>query len=92
VNSGMTKITSSISTHGESPLHFIDNADDLHAYQDELVRDGLEQMRASKVVKHEDVVKRLLRNAKRDPTATQKSEIRNDFEARRSTLARRLPH
>jgi predicted transcriptional regulator len=32
---------------------------ELHAYQDALVREGLEEMRRGRVVSHEEVVKRL---------------------------------
>ena len=39
----------------------ITNYIELHAYQDELVRKGLEDVRAGRVVSHEDVVKRLKR-------------------------------
>ncbi|MGB9237170.1 MAG: ribbon-helix-helix protein, CopG family [Terriglobales bacterium] len=37
----------------------IANYIDLHAYQDALVRKGLEDMRKGRVVSHEEVVKRL---------------------------------
>jgi len=36
----------------------ITNYIDLHAYQDALVRKGIEEMRKGRVVRHEDVVKR----------------------------------
>ncbi len=39
----------------------ITNYIELHAYQDELVRKGLEDVRAGRVVSNEDVVKRLKR-------------------------------
>ena len=39
----------------------INNYIELHAYQDELVRKGLEDVRAGRVVSHEEVVKRLKR-------------------------------
>jgi predicted transcriptional regulator len=39
----------------------ITNYLELQAYQDELVRKGLEEVRAGRVVSHEDVVKRLKR-------------------------------
>jgi predicted transcriptional regulator len=37
----------------------INNYIELHAYQDALVRKGLEEMRRGRVVSHQDVVKRL---------------------------------
>jgi len=37
----------------------ITNYIELHAYQDALVRKGLEEMRKGRVVNHEEVVKRL---------------------------------
>ena len=37
----------------------ISNYIELHAYQDELVRQGMEEMRKGRVVSHVDVVKRL---------------------------------
>jgi predicted transcriptional regulator len=37
----------------------ITNYIEMHAYQDALVRKGLEDMRKGRVVSHEDVVKRL---------------------------------
>jgi predicted transcriptional regulator len=39
----------------------ISNYIELHAYQDALVRKGLEEMRRGRVVSHQDVVKRLKR-------------------------------
>jgi predicted transcriptional regulator len=39
----------------------ISNYIELHAYQDALVRKGLEEMRKGRVVSHQDVVKRLKR-------------------------------
>lgn len=39
----------------------ISNYIELHAYQDGLVRKGLEEMRKNRVVRHQDVVKRLKR-------------------------------
>ena len=39
----------------------ITNYIELHAYQDALVRKGLEEMRKGRVVSHEEVVKRLKR-------------------------------
>jgi len=39
----------------------ISNCIELHAYQDGLVRKGLEEMRKNRVVRHQDVVKRLKR-------------------------------
>jgi predicted transcriptional regulator len=39
----------------------IDNYIELHAYQDALVRKGLEEMQKGRVVSHEEVVKRLKR-------------------------------
>src|SRR5271157_5583494 len=35
---------------------------ELHAYQDALVRKGLEEMRTGRVVRHEEVIKRLKRS------------------------------
>jgi predicted transcriptional regulator len=43
----------------------ITNYIELHAYQDELVRKGLEEMRKGRVVSHEDVVKRLKKKTRR---------------------------
>lgn len=37
----------------------ISNYIELHTYQDELVRKGLEEMRQGRVVRHQDVVRRL---------------------------------
>jgi predicted transcriptional regulator len=39
----------------------ISNYIELHAYQDALVRKGLEEMRQGRVVSHEEVVRRLKR-------------------------------
>jgi predicted transcriptional regulator len=39
----------------------ITNYIDLHAYQDALVRKGLEEMQNGRVVNHEEIVKRLKR-------------------------------
>ncbi len=39
----------------------ITNYIELHAYQDALVRKGLEEMRKGRVVSHEEIVKRLRR-------------------------------
>jgi predicted transcriptional regulator len=39
----------------------INNYIELHAYQDALVRKGLEEMRTGRVISHQDVVKRLKR-------------------------------
>ena len=39
----------------------ITNYIDLHAYQDALVRKGIEEMRKGRVVSHEEIVKRLKR-------------------------------
>ncbi len=39
----------------------ISNYIELHAYQDGLVRKGLQEMRKNRVVRHQDVVKRLKR-------------------------------
>jgi predicted transcriptional regulator len=44
----------------------ITNYLDLHAYQDELVRRGLEEMRAGQVVSHAEVVKRFKRTGRFD--------------------------
>jgi predicted transcriptional regulator len=43
----------------------ITNYIELHAYQDELVRKGLEEMRKRRVVSHEAVVKRFKKRTKR---------------------------
>ena len=47
----------------------ITNYIELHAYQDALVRKGLEEMRKGRVVSHEEVIKRLKRSgrARRSP-------------------------
>lgn len=45
----------------------ITNYIQLHAYQDALVRKGLEEMRRSRVVSHEQVVKRLQRTGRARP-------------------------
>jgi predicted transcriptional regulator len=42
----------------------ISNYIELHAYQDVLVRKGLEEMREGRVVRHQDVVKRLKRTGR----------------------------
>jgi predicted transcriptional regulator len=42
----------------------ITNYIELHAYQDALVRKGLEEMRKGRVVSHEEVVKRLKRTGR----------------------------
>jgi predicted transcriptional regulator len=42
----------------------ITNYIELHAYQDALIRKGLEQMREGRVVSHEEVVKRLKRSGR----------------------------
>jgi len=42
----------------------ISNYIELHAYQDALVRMGLEEMRKGRVVSHEEVVKRLKRTGR----------------------------
>ena len=39
----------------------ITNYIDLHAYQDALVRKGIEEMRKGRVVSHEEIVRRLKR-------------------------------
>jgi predicted transcriptional regulator len=45
----------------------ITNYLDLHAYQDALVRQGLDQMRKGRVVSHGEVVKRLKRTGRARP-------------------------
>ena len=45
----------------------ISNYLDLHAYQDALVRNGLEEMREGRVVSHDEVVKRLKRTRRARP-------------------------
>ena len=42
----------------------ITNYIELHAYQDALVRKGLEEMRRGRVVSHEEVIKRLKRSGR----------------------------
>lgn len=42
----------------------ITNYIELHAYQDALIRKGLEEMRKGRVVSHEEVVKRLKRTGR----------------------------
>lgn len=42
----------------------ITNYIELHAYQEALVRKGLEEMRKGRVVSHEDIVKRLKRTGR----------------------------
>ena len=42
----------------------INNYLELHAYQDALVREGLEEMRKGRVVSDEEVVKRLKQNGR----------------------------
>ena len=42
----------------------IANYIELHAYQDALVRKGLDEMQKGRVVRHEDVVKRLKRSGR----------------------------
>jgi predicted transcriptional regulator len=43
----------------------ITNYIELHAYQDALVRKGMDEMRQGRVVSHEDVVKRLKKRSRR---------------------------
>jgi predicted transcriptional regulator len=43
----------------------ITNYLDMHAYQDELVRKGLEEMRKGRVRSHEEVVKRFKKRTRR---------------------------
>ena len=45
----------------------ITNYIELHAYQDALVRKGLDEMRRGRVVRHEEVVKRLKRTRRARP-------------------------
>jgi predicted transcriptional regulator len=45
----------------------IANYIELHAYQDALVREGLDQMRKGRVVPHEEVVKRLKKTGRARP-------------------------
>ena len=45
----------------------ITNYIELHAYQDALVRKGLDDMRQGRVVRHEEVVKRLKRTGRARP-------------------------
>ena len=45
----------------------ITNYIELHAYQDALVRKGLDDMRQGRVVRHEEVVKRLKRTRRARP-------------------------
>ncbi len=42
----------------------ITNYIELHAYQDELVRKGLEEMRKGHVLSHEEIIKRLKRTGR----------------------------
>ena len=43
----------------------INNYIELHAYQDALVRNGLEEMRKGQVISHDDIVKRLRKRTRR---------------------------
>ena len=43
----------------------IANYIELHAYQDDLVLKGLEDLRKGRIVRHEDVVKRMKKRARR---------------------------
>jgi predicted transcriptional regulator len=45
----------------------ISNYIELHAYQDALVRKGLEDMRKGRIVSHEEVVKRLKKTGRARP-------------------------
>jgi predicted transcriptional regulator len=45
----------------------IANYIELHAYQDALVRKGLEEMRKGRVVRHEEVLRRLKRTGRTRP-------------------------
>ena len=45
----------------------ITNYIELHAYQDALVRKGLDDMRQGRVVRHEEVVRRLKRTGRARP-------------------------
>jgi len=53
----------------------IANYIDLHAYQDELVRKGLEDVRAGRVVSHAEVVKRL-KNMPRTRASNRRADAR----------------
>jgi predicted transcriptional regulator len=57
----------------------ITNYIELHAYQDALVRKGLEEMRKGRVVSHEEVIKRLKR-----PGRVRRSSDRRSFNRRSS--------
>ena len=43
----------------------ISNYVELHAYQDALVRKGIEEMRKGRVVNHDEIVKRLRKRSRR---------------------------
>jgi predicted transcriptional regulator len=45
----------------------ITNYIELHAYQDALIRKGLEEMRKGRVISHEKIVKRLKRTGRARP-------------------------
>jgi predicted transcriptional regulator len=51
----------------------ISNYIELHAYQDGLVRKGLQEMRKNRVVRHQDVVKRLKRAGRGRPLSGRSS-------------------
>jgi predicted transcriptional regulator len=54
----------------------INNYIELHAYQDALVRKGLEEMRKHRVVSHEEVVKRLTQTGRASRSSGQVSNRR----------------
>ena len=54
----------------------INNYIELHAYQDALVRKGLEEMRKGRVVSHEEVVKRLRKTGRTRPSLTGRASAR----------------
>jgi len=56
----------------------ITNYIELHAYQDALVRKGLEEMRKGRVVSHEEVVKRLKRAGRARRLSSRVSSPRSD--------------
>ena len=54
----------------------ITNYIDLHAYQDALVQNGLEEMRTGRVVSHAEVVKRLKKTGRASRSASRLSKQR----------------
>ncbi len=71
-DTGKIDALDSLATAQRRPRSFlineaITNYIELHAYQDALVRKGLQDMRKGRVVSHDEVVKRLMRTRRARP-------------------------